>query len=113
MRPRSFLSGVAQMRIGMLSAPPSRHWKSPTAIATRYDDILGVVANLSVCRDGPGPGISESSAPLEIAVSPRAIVSVRANVAFIAGSSKQGNVRRASVDSSWGAAQLRPVVLLR
>ena len=33
----------------MLSAPPSTHLKSPTAIATRYDDIFGDVANFIVC----------------------------------------------------------------
>ena len=47
--------GVAQMRIGMSSAAPSRHSKSPTAIATRYDDIFGVVANLTVWRPPPAP----------------------------------------------------------
>ena len=36
----------------MLSAAPSRHLKSPTVIATRYDDIFGVVENLDrVLRD--------------------------------------------------------------
>ena len=46
----------------MSSAPPSRHWKSPTAIATRYDDIFGVVENVSVWRPAPGPGVSEMHA---------------------------------------------------
>ena len=104
MRPSSFLSGVAQMRIGIPSAPPSRHWKSPTAIATRYDDIFGVVANVIVCCEAPGPGVSESMRPLAIAVSPRSAVTVTAKVALKTGSSKQGNARRASVDSNWVTA---------
>ena len=100
MRPSSFLSGVAQMRIGMLSAEVSRHWKSPTAIATRYVDIFAVVENVSVCRPAPGPGVSNTTRPFEIAVSPRSIVTVTANVALSAGSSNDGNARRASVGSS-------------
>src|SRR5262245_3286812 len=104
--PRSFLSGVAQMRIGTPSAPPSRHLKSPTAIATRYDDIFGEVANVMVCCETAGPGTSETTRPFEIAVSPRSIVAVTANVDLNAGSSKQGNARRASVDSNWVTAYL-------
>jgi len=50
--------------------------------------------------------------PLEIAVSPRSIVSVTANVALNAGSSKQGNARRASVDSNCVTAYFRSLVLL-
>src|SRR2546428_14068308 len=108
MCPRSFLSGVAQMRIGTLSAPPSRHLKSPTAIATRYDDIFGDVANLIVCCVMLGPATSDSTFPFEIAVSPRSIVVVSANVALSAGSSKQGNARRAPVDSNGVTADFRP-----
>ena len=100
MRARSRLSGVAQMRIGMLSAAPSRHLKSPTVIATRYDDIFGVVENFIVCCVIAGPGVSDSTLPFEMAVSPRSIVSVTAKVALNAGSSKHGNARRASVDSN-------------
>src|SRR5437773_9102046 len=101
MRPRSFLSGVAQMRIGTFSADPSTHWKSPTAIATRYDDIFGVVENVTVCCEGDGPGVSDTTLPFEMAMSPRSIVSVIAKVALKAGSSKDGKARRASVDSNW------------
>src|SRR4051812_42294888 len=104
MRPSSFLSGVAQIRIGVPSAVRSRHAKSPTAIATRYDDIFGLLANFSVWRRPPGPGVSDSSAPFEIAVSLSSIVSVTENVALNAGSSKHGNARRASVDSNWVTA---------
>ena len=74
--------------------------KSPTAIATRYVDIFGDVANVSVCRSGAGPGVSDSRPPFEMAVSPRSMVSRTAKVALNAGSSKHGNARRASVDSN-------------
>jgi hypothetical protein len=47
---------VAQMRIGMPSAAPSRHLKPPTAMATRYDDIFSQVANLTVCCVMKWPG---------------------------------------------------------
>src|SRR5215210_8010557 len=107
MRPRSFLSGVAQIRIGTDSADPSRHLKSPTAIATRYVDMRGVVANFIVCWVTAGPATSDSILPFEIAVSPRSIVTVTANVALNAGSSKQGKARRASVDSNWVTAYFR------
>ena len=106
------MSGVAQIRIGIASAAPSRHLKSPTAIATRYDDILGVVANFIVCCLVAGPGASDTIRPFEIAVSPRSIVSVTANVALKRGSSKQGNARRASVDSNCVTAYFRAFVLL-
>ena len=88
------------MRIGTLSAAPSRHLKSPTVIATRYDDIFAEVENFIVCCVIAGPGTSEITLPLEIAVSPRSIVSVMAKVALKDGSSKQGKARRASVDSA-------------
>src|SRR5262245_54662182 len=101
------------MRMGTLSAPPLRHLKSPTAIATRYVDILGVVANLSVWRPRPGPGVSLRILPFAIAVSARSIVRDTANVALNAGSSKQGNARRASVDSNWVTAYVRREVRLR
>ena len=97
-----FLSGVEQTRIGMPSAPPAMHSKSPTASATRYVDIFGVVSNCDACaclrRD---PGVSETTAPFEIAVSPLSMMAVSANVALKAGSSNDGNMRRASVASSW------------
>src|SRR5262245_18676712 len=112
MRPRSRLSGVAQMRIGIPSAAPSRHLKSPTAIATRYDDIFGVGANTMVCWVGAGPGVSDTTLPFEIAMSPRSMVTVNENVALNAGSSKQGKARRASVDSNCVTAYFRAFVLL-
>src|SRR3954454_16861585 len=108
----SRLSGVAQIRIGMLSADPSRHLKSPTVMATRYGDILAVVENLIVCCVNAGPGTSERTRPFAIAVSPRSTVSVRANVALNAGSSKHGNARRESVDSNCVTAYFRSFVLL-
>ena len=66
----------------MPSAAPSRQVKSPTASATRYDDILGDVANFNVCFDAPGPGVSDNSRPFEIAVSRRSIVALKSNVAL-------------------------------
>src|SRR5262245_60221964 len=95
----SFFSGVAQMRIGTPSDAPSRHWKSPTASATRYDDIFTVGENFIVCFD-PGPGVSDTSLPFEIAMSPRSATTVTVNVALKDGSSNEGKARRASVDSS-------------
>jgi hypothetical protein len=50
--------------------------------------------------------------PFEIAVSPRSSVSVMSKVALNAGSSKQGNARRASVDSNCVTAYFRSFVLL-
>ena len=94
------MSGVAQTRTGTPSAAPDVHWKSPTAIATRYDDIFGESANFSVCCAPVGPGMSDSRRPFEIAVSLRSIVSVTEKTALYDGSSKHGNARRASVDSN-------------
>src|SRR4051794_13286600 len=99
--------------MGTAPAAPLRHSKSPTAIATRYDDILGDVANFTVCVAPPGDGVSDTRAPFEIAVSPRSIVNVTAKVALKAGSSKHGNARRASVDSNWVTAYRRVRPLLR
>ena len=96
---RCALSGVAQMRIGMPSASPFEHRQSPTAIATRYVDILGVVEKRSVCFPAAGPGVSEAILPLEMAVSPSSTTRVMAKVALSAGSSNDGNARRASVGS--------------
>src|SRR5262245_13456182 len=112
MWPSSFLSGVAQMRIGTPSDAPSRHWKSPTAIATRYEDIFAVVENFIVCWLGPGPGVSERIRPFEIAVSALSAVTVTANVALNSGSSKPGKARRASVDSNCVTAYERLLALL-
>ena len=46
------------------------------------------------------PGWSETIFVFEIAVSPASITSVTSKAAFNAGSSKQGNARRASVASN-------------
>src|SRR4051794_33719800 len=100
------------MRIGTPSAAPSRQRKSPTAMATRYDDILGVGANTIVCCVTAGPGVSESTLPFETAMSPRSRVTVNEYVALNDGSSKHGNARRASVDSNWVTAYFRSFVLL-
>ena len=68
------MSGVEQTRIGMPSDEPSRQTKSPTSSATRYDDIFGVRANVTVCLPGSGPGVSFVTLPFEIAVSPASTV---------------------------------------
>ena len=65
-----------------------------------------------VCWVIEGPLVSDTTFPFEIAVSPRSIVSVTANVALNAGSSKHGNARRASVDSNCVTAYFRSLVLL-
>jgi hypothetical protein len=80
------------------------HSKSPTASATRYVDIFGVVSNLTVCFPGSGPGVSAVTAPFEIARSAASMIAVTAKVALKAGSSNDGNIRRASVASSWVTA---------
>ena len=64
----------------MASALPLRQTKSPTSIATRYADIFGVRAKTSVCLPASGPGLSDSCAPFEIAVSPLSISSEMSNV---------------------------------
>ena len=89
------------------------HSQSPTSNATRYVDIRFVVANVMVCLPGPGPGVSDSTRPFEIAVSRSSIVAESANVAFSAGSSKEGNARRASVGSSWVIPYSRLLAWLR
>ncbi len=88
------------MRIGIPSALRDEHSKSPTASASRYVDIFGVVSNVTVCFPGFGLGVSDTIAPFEIAWSPVSIVALSANVALNAGSSNDGNMRRASVASS-------------
>ncbi|MND03332.1 hypothetical protein D3C83_231030 [compost metagenome] len=59
-----------------------------------------MVANFSVCLPAPGPGVSETSRPFEMAVSFASIVADSAKVAFIDGWSNDGKARRASVASS-------------
>src|SRR5882672_162813 len=100
MRPMSCLPSVPQTRIGTPSAEPSRHDHLPTAIATRYVDIFGVVENLTMWREPSAVGVSEITVPFEIAESARSIVSEMSNVALNDGSSKLGNARRASVASN-------------
>ena len=84
----------------MPSTVADEHSKSPTASATRYVDIFGVVSNVTVCLPAAGPGVSETAAPFEIAWSPASMVAVSENVALRAGSSNDGNIRLASVASS-------------
>src|SRR4051812_2891110 len=99
--------------MGTPSAPPLTHAQSPTASATRYVDNFGDVENVSVCSPAPGPGVSETILPLEMAVSPTSMVAEIENVAFISGSSKQGNARRASVASICVVAYFRLFPRLR
>ena len=56
-RSRSGASCPASRRCGpgCRQPLPSLHSKSPTASATRYVDIFGVVSNLTVCLPAPGP----------------------------------------------------------
>ena len=75
-------------------------------------DILGVRANVSVCLPGSGPCVSEICFPLEIAVSAASIISEMSKVALKAGSSNDGNARRASVASICETAYFRPFALL-
>jgi hypothetical protein len=75
-------------------------------------DIFGVRPNFSVCLPASGPGVSESTLPLEIAVSPESIIIEMSNVALNAGSSNEGNARRASVASSCETAYFRPLAWL-
>ena len=113
MRPISPLPSVPQTRIGVLSAVPSTHENRPTAIATRYVDIFGVVENRTTCLAPPDAGVSEMTRPFEIALSRASIVSEMSKVALNAGSSKPGKARRASVASSCVTAYRRFSVLLR
>ena len=68
-RSRSAPSCRASSRCGSGSRRRCRelHSKSPTASATRYVDIFGVVSNLTVCLPAAGPGVSETTAPFEMA----------------------------------------------
>jgi hypothetical protein len=84
----------------MSSTVAAEHSKSPTASATRYVDIFGVVSKVTVCLPAPGPGVSDTTAPFEMARSPASMTAVSENVALKAGSSNEGNIRRASVASS-------------
>ena len=93
-------SGVAQARIGTPSLDPSMHLKSPTRNASRYVDIFGVRANVTVCSPTAGPAVSAITFVFEITMSCFGATIVTSNVALKAGSSKDGNARRASVDSN-------------
>ena len=79
---------------------PRLHTKSPTASATRYVDIFGVVANVTVCLPAPGPACPRRPRRSRSRGRRRSMVAVSANVALKAGSSNDGNMRRASVASS-------------
>ena len=79
---------------------PSIAWERSLLENANHPALPAVVENFIVCWLMAGPGTSDSTLPLEIAVSPRSIVTVTAKVALKAGSSKHGNARRASVDSN-------------
>ena len=64
---------VAHARIGVPSASPETHLKSPTKNATRYVDIFGVVANATVCNPAPA-GLSAIMFVFEMTVSPASTV---------------------------------------
>ena len=91
------------MRIGTPSARPPGTRKSPTAIATRYDDIFGV-SEMSALAAGFGPGVSDTSWPLR----DRRVASIdrqgdrerRFEGRFV----ERWEARRASVDSNWVTA---------
>ena len=68
---------------------------------------------VTVCVPGSGPGLSVTTRPFEIAVSPCGTVSDTSKVALNRGSSNDGNARRASVASSCETAYLRPLAALR
>ena len=91
MRPSSFLSGVAQMRIGM---PSARALEALEVADGHRDQIRRHLRRRRelhrVLRDRRAPACRTARLPFEIAVSPRSIVSVTANVALKAGSSKHG-----------------------
>ena len=56
------MSGVAQTRTGMPSPRPSMHSKSPTASATRYVDIFGVVSNVIGVMAGGSRRVGDNGA---------------------------------------------------
>src|SRR5688572_31938463 len=93
-RPSWNLSEDAQTRMGIPAAPPSTQEKSPTTSATRYVDIRGVVAKLTVWVPARGPGRSDTTAPLEITLSCAAAIAEIAKVALNSGSSNEGKARR-------------------
>src|ERR1700744_405485 len=98
-------SGVAYARIGTPSLEPSTHLKSPTRNATRYVDIFGVRANCTVCSPIAGPAVSEITFVFEITMSSFGATMLTSNVALYAGSSHDGNPRRASVGSNCVTAE--------
>ena len=57
-----------------------------------------------MCLPSPGPGESATIGPFEMPVSPESTTSETSNVALKAGSSNDGNARRASVDSNCDTA---------
>jgi hypothetical protein len=76
---------------------------SPTTKATKYVDILMVSAKRTTLRPSPN-GSSDTIEVLEMATSRSGTTRVTENTALNAGSSQQGNARRASVASNWVAA---------
>ena len=78
---------------------------SPTTKATRYVDIFIVSAKVMTLRCPSRR--SDTMRVLETAVSAGSMASVLAKTALNAGSSQQGNARRASVASNCVAANVR------
>ncbi len=74
----------------------------PTASATRYEEIGGVSENDTIRR--PPFVSSETALPFASTSLPAGASTVSAQRALNAGSSKQGNTRRASAASNWVTA---------
>ena len=84
------LSGVAHTRIGTPSDLPALHAKSPNSHVSKYVDIFGVVANVTVCFPGAGAATSDRTTVFEMPLSPLSSTSDRSNVAFNAGGLADG-----------------------
>ena len=97
----------------MLSAIVRHALPVADASATRYGDIVFVVANVSVCLPAPGPAYRTSGGRSRSPYLCVSIVAESAKVAFKAGSSNDGNARRASVASSCVMAYSRLLARLR
>ena len=73
----------------------------PTASATRYVDMRGVSRKRTTFLPVRGSTRSCAGGSFDTTSSDGATTAVTSKRAFIAGSSKQGNARRASVASNW------------